>query len=158
MKIRLLLIPFALIFQTSTSQVTLIKATHKSVDMVYHNDSSVVAYFSNPVFHTNQDKGSFWLRNDMYNYINDTLYLYLTDTTLSNKRFSKIYKLTDSLSRSNGYPTIDSLPPRHYLRYLINFPKTIKYKYLIIKYNFGYRRSDFINFTDIPVELIKFSL
>jgi hypothetical protein len=135
-------------------QLRLLDKSEFSISIEYYNDSDKVAYFSNPSFYLKQKhnkKGvSYYIRNDMFDYSNETLYLYFTDTTLT--QYKQLYKVIDSFHRIIGLSVIDTLPPKTFLRFKINFKNKINCKHIALKYNFGYKKEEFFNSYGIPVK------
>lgn len=141
---------------TTFSQLKLLKCSSAYIDIAYYNDSNLTAYYSDPGFFLIQKrKGNqiqYRFRNDMYYCLNDTLYLFLTDTTLNQAH--KVYQTIDSFHKSVGLRKTDSLYSKTFIRYRMFFPRITNYKHLLVKYNFSYRREDFFDSKGIPVKKI----
>lgn len=138
---------FCLICNVAIGQVRILDKTSDFIEIAYYNDSNVLAYFSNPTVYLFQKRKNssleYSFRKDMVRCSCDTLFLYLTDTTLN--QLNGRYKISDSIHKSIGFISDDSIPPHSLLRLKIYFKQKFEYKVLVIRYNFTFKREEYFN-------------
>lgn len=148
----------SIICQDAICQLSLSCQTEKKVCLKYTNTTYDTAYFISPLFYAkqklNKKKIVTYLRTDMYDIVNDTLQLYFTDTTLS--RYNYIYPQQDRSIKNSGSDLVISLPPKSSMLYTICFMRKFKYRFIEVKYNFGFQKSDFFTTKKgYPVSVLK---
>ena len=128
------------------SQLSLTCVTERQVCLEYINITCDTAYFINPLLYVKQKRRQkeiiSYLRPDMYDVVGDTLQISFTDTTLS--KYNYIFPKPDKSVKENREDLVVILPPKSKMVYRIFFMRKFKYSFFEIKYNFGFRKSDFL--------------